>query len=444
MYNNLELLLEHIIGTFQERPLPYVKIRNTVLPNISGKIDTIIGMRRTGKTYFLYQFIQQQLTLGIPKQRILYINFDDERLLPLKTEQLHLIPDTYYRLFPKEKKNKCFFCFDEIQNINGWELFIRRLLDQENIHIILTGSSAKLLSKEIATSLRGRAIATEIFPFGFKEILKYENPELELNNLTIFTDYLKALFSNQIRQYLAIGGFPEIQDIAPQYHLKILQEYVNVVIMRDIVERYNIANIQVLHVLVKYILSNPATFFSVNKLYNDLKSQGISCTKNALYEYLEHLTDAYLIYQVFIYTRSERIKRTNLRKIYVIDPGLINAFLPYPQTNIGLLLENFVYLILRTQTGNIERIEYYKTKNNTEVDFITTSMQGVIALYQVALNIDEPTTRNREIRSLELAMQECNVRQATIITLDHRETLTSAFGIIEIIPSWQFAIQNRL
>lgn len=444
MSSNIELLIEYIIGNFQERSLPDIKTRNTVLPNIDGKVDTIIGMRRTGKTYFLYQFIQQQLKLGFPKQGILYINFDDERLLPLKTEKLHLIPDTYYRLFPQFKKRKCFFCFDEIQNINGWELFIRRLLDLENIHIILTGSSAKLLSKEIATSLRGRAITTEMFPFSFTETLKYENTELQLDNINVFTDYLKALFSNRIRQYLAHGGFPEVQDIDQQYHLKILQEYVNVVIMRDIVERYNISNVQVLHILVKYILGNPATLFSINKFYNDLKSQGISCTKNALYEYADYLHDAYLIYPVFIYTRSERIKRTNPRKMYVIDVGLINAFLPYPQTNLGLLLENFVYLILRKQNFNIERIEYYKTKDNTDVDFITTSMQGVICLYQVALNIDDPKTRNREIRALELAMQECGIKQATIITLNHRETVKVLSGIIEIIPSWQFAIQNML
>lgn len=430
----METLLEYIITDFHERKLPDLTRRETALPCITGKVDTVIGMRRAGKTYFLYQAMQDQLKLGLAKEKLLYINFDDERLLPLNTNQLHLITEVYYRMFPEFKNEKCYFFFDEIQNVPGWERFVRRLLDTENVHLSLTGSSAKLLSKEIATTLRGRAITTEIFPFSFREALRYENPDLKLSSK--LGEKARSLMANRMRRFLMRGGFPEVQSLQEQYRPRILQEYVDVVILRDIIERYHVTNTQALRAMVRHLLAAPATLFSVNKFYNDLKSQGMSCTKDTLHDYLDYLHDAYLVYPITIFTRSERVRRTNPRKVYIIDTGLINAFLHQPQSDWGHLLENFVYLELR-RLGL--KIEYYRTKENIEVDFITTTLQGEKALYQVALNLNDAATREREIRALELAMKECRIEIAKIITLDHRETLKLKIGIIEILPVWYWA-----
>ena len=256
----METLIENIIADFHERKLPQITPRETILPQIPGKIDTIIGMRRTGKTYFLYQIMQDKLKQKLPKERLLYINFDDERLLPLTSEQLHLIPQTYYRLFPEFKRKKCYFFFDEIQNVPGWERFIRRILDNENLHIFLTGSSAKLLSKEIATTLRGRAIATEIFPFSFREALTHENAAIQFPSHP--GAETRAFMANRIRQYLIQGGFPETQSIDARYRARILQEYVDVVILRDIIERYQVANVHALRAMTRYLLANPATYLA--------------------------------------------------------------------------------------------------------------------------------------------------------------------------------------
>lgn len=432
----MENLIEQLISDFQERELPSIKLREATLPGIVGKIDTVIGMRRAGKTSFLYQIIHHYLQSGLPKNRILYINFDDERLLPLKVTQLHLILDIFFRLHPELKNEKCYFFFDEIQNVDGWEKFIRRLLDTENVHIVLTGSSAKLLSKEIATSLRGRAIATEIFPYSFRETLIHERPDVILQSP--MGSRLRAWIANRFRQFLIRGGFPEVQSIEEEYRIRILQEYVDIVLLRDIIERHKISNPQVLRVMVRCLLNAPASLFSLNKFYTDLKSQGLSCTKNSLYDYLDYLHDAYLIFPISICSRSERVKRTNPRKIYVIDTGLVKAFLHQPPSDWGRLLENFVFLELRRKGL---AIEYYRTRNDLEVDFITTSIRGERALYQVTLNLENEKTKTREIVALETAMKECDLKEGKIITLDQRESIKlKDVGKIEVLPIWEFAV----
>jgi predicted AAA+ superfamily ATPase len=434
-------IIEQIIVDFRERSFPIIRPRlEQELPWIEGKIDTVIGIRRAGKTYFVYQMLQNHLiNKDVSKDKILYINFEDERLLPLTAKDLHKIPDIFYRLYPEHKNTKCYFVFDEIQNIEGWDKFVRRLLDTENVHIILTGSSAKLLSKEIATALRGRTISTEIFPYSFKEAISYENPSLNINTSFKPGSKTRAFINNRIRQYLLRGGFPEVLDLDQEYRTRILQGYVDVVTLRDVIERYQISNIQALRALIRTLLTSPASLFSVNKFYNDLKSQGLSCTKNDLYNFLEYLADAYLVYPISIFNRSERIQRTNPKKIYIVDNGLITAFSHDPHSDWGKHLENFVFLNLRRQNLTIE---YYRTAHNAEVDFITTSSDGQRMLYQVALNLNDQKTRSREIQALEQAMQELKLKKSILITLEHRETILIDSGTIEVLPVAEWTLYH--
>ncbi len=169
----MDTLFEQLIADFHARPLPDLTQREMELPALSGKIDAVIGMRRTGKTWFLFQTMQRYLNQGISKEAMLYLNFDDERLLPMSTSELGLISETYYRLFPEHRDRTCYFFFDEIQNVLGWETWLRRLVDTEPVQLAVTGSSAKLLSREIASALRGRSLSTEMFPFSFREALAY-------------------------------------------------------------------------------------------------------------------------------------------------------------------------------------------------------------------------------------------------------------------------------
>jgi len=432
----MSALLEQLIVDFHERPLPTPTPREVELPALSGKIDAVIGMRRTGKTWFLFQVMQRILEQGISKEAMLYLNFDDERLLPMAATELGQITDTYYRLFPDHRDQTCYFFFDEVQNISGWEVWLRRLVDTERVQIAVTGSSAKLLSREIATALRGRSLSTEMFPFSFRESLTHEGIEDIPSSRPGAKK--RALLENRLRRYLLNGGFPEVQSVTDNHRIRILQEYVDVVILRDIVERYQVRNILPLRTLIRHLLAAPATLFSVNKFYNDLKSQGQACGKNTLHDFFEYLKDAYLIYPVSIHSRSERTKRVNLRKVYVIDTGLANAFLHQPQSDWGRLLENFVFMELRRQALDIE---YYRTGDGLEIDFITTDQHGSQALYQVSLELHDRKTREREVMALTAAMQETGIKHAAIISLDTEERIKTDTGVIDVVPAWLWALQ---
>ncbi len=433
----MDTLFEQLIADFHARPLPSLTPREVKLPALDGKIDAVIGMRRSGKTWFLFQAMQHYLKQGVPVEAMLYLNFDDERLLPMSASDLGWISETYYRMFPENRGRTCYFFFDEVQNIPGWEAWLRRLGDTEQVQIAITGSSAKLLSREIATALRGRSISTEIFPFSFRETLAFEG----VHDIPVSRPgaSMRALLENRFRLYLLTGGFPEVQSLSDDYRVRILQEYVDVVILRDIVERYQVSNILPLRTLIRHLLTTPAGLFSVNKFHNDLRSQGMICSKNKLHEYFEYLNDAYLSYPVSIHSRSERAKRINLRKVYVIDTGLANAFLRQPQSDWGHLLENFVFMELRRK--GLE-IEYYRTENGLEVDFIVTDRRGLRALYQVSLNMSNPHTRKRELAALTLAMQETGMKQGRILTLDDEERIKTETGVIEILPVWLWAIRQ--
>lgn len=431
----METLIEQLIADFHERKLPALTPRHISLPMLPNKVDSVIGMRRSGKTWFLYQVIAEMLSQKTPLESVLYLNLEDERLLPMTVSELHQIPETFYRRYPHMKDRPCTFFFDEIQNIPGWERFIRRLLDSENVHICITGSSAKLLSREIATSLRGRSISTEIFPFSFKEALQHQG--IDVDDTRRPGAKKRALLENRFEAYIREGGFPEVQGIDNEYRIRILQDYLDVVILRDLVERYRISNTVSLRYMIRHLLNSAAGLFSINKFYNDLKSQGIACSKNTLHEHLGYLSDAYLFFPVPVHTHSERTRMVNPRKVYAIDTGLVRACSRSFRPDWGRLLENFVFLVL-LKSGNV--IEYYKTRSGREVDFLVTDRYGRRALIQVSADLKNAVTRKRELTALKDAMEECGLMKASIITVDQEETLEIAHGRIEILPAWRWSL----
>jgi len=434
----MELILEELISDFHDRKLPSLTRRYAALPWLPGKIDTVIGMRRSGKTWFLFQVISDLLAQGVAKESILYLNLEDERLLPMTGSELHWITDVYFRRYPHLREKECYFFFDEIQNIPGWELFVRRLLDSENAHFCLTGSSAKLLSREIATSLRGRSISTEMFPFSFSESLDHAG--IDVGPRKRPGAKKRSMLENRLRAYLQEGGFPEVQNISDEYRVRILQDYLNVVILRDLVERYQVSNIVPLRYMIRRMLNSTASLLSINKMYNEMKSQGIRCGKNTLHEYLEYLSDAYLFFQVHIHAHSERARAVNPKKIYAIDTGLVRACSHRSYPEWGHLLENFVFLELRRK---YDRIEYYRTSKGHEVDFLVAPLHGEPLLIQVAAELNDPSTRKRELRAITEAMEELKIKQSLIITMSREERLETPAGQIDICPAWFWAVSDH-
>jgi len=426
-------ILDALIDDFHERELPELVPRRLEMKWIPGKANVVTGMRRSGKTWFCYQQMRLLREKALPKERLLYLNFEDERLLPFAAQHFQILLETYYRKFPQFKNQSCYLFLDELQRIEGWDTFVRRVLDTENLFVCLTGSSSRLLSTEIATSLRGRSLTTEVFPFDFREFLDYR--QVALTSVRNFGSQARATLQNLIAQYLKVGGFPEVQNLDDDLRREVLRNYLDVVILRDVVERYFVRNIQALRALIRHVFGAPATRFSVNKFYNALKSQGISCSKNNLYEYMDYLTDTFLFYQVPIYSRSERIRRVNPKKVYIIDPGLLEAMSFRMTEDRGALLENLVFMHLRRKKLSPG---YYLAGHGGEVDFVLTGEEGGRRLLiQVCWDLHEPATRKRELQGLLSAMKELDVKQGTIVTwLDEDSSNES----VQIVPAWKWLL----
>lgn len=401
------MLLRTLLEEFHEKMKAFTggTLREALFSHASNKIMVAIGMRRTGKTYLLFQTIQKLLK-EVPITRILYINFEDDRLYPMTQHQFGEMIDSFYTIYPENHDNTCYLFFDEIQNAEGWQMVLRRYYDTKNVKIYVTGSSAKLLSKEIATSLRGRSISTEIWPFSFKEFLDAKKiPQVDNTSLLgkRSLDQLKEFLG----AYLNQGGFPETTFLDASDRTRILQDYVSVVIFRDIIERYKITNISLVRYMLKALIGNVGCGFSVHKLFNDLKSQGFSVSKTTLYDYLAYIEDAYLAFAVPLYSESLRKTQTNLRKIYAVDTGLVKAYTTSFSQNLGHRFENLIYLDLK-RSGH--EVYYYLTKTRREVDFFSRDAHGTWHLYQVCWQMDDPKTLEREMLALHEAEQELNVK----------------------------------
>lgn len=429
-----DALLERLIADSQARALPALTKRNAHLPWLDGKIDAVIGMRRTGKTWFLYQRMAELMARGMERESMLFLGFEDERLAGMGAANLHRVIDAFYRLHPDRRDHDCAFFFDEIQVIDGWQAFVRRILDDERAHLCLSGSSAKLLSREIASSLRGRALATEIFPFGLAEALRHvdEEPPRRLPGKRE-----RSRLERAAARYLEVGGFPEVQAVDTQTRIQILQGYVDVVILRDVVERHQVTNSVALRRMLRQLLSAPAAAQSVHKLYNDLRSQGVAVSKDSLHEYLDHLTDAYLLIAVDIRTDSERVRQSNPRKIYPIDPGLAVAYATRAAPGFGALLETAICVELRRR-GIVPR--YVRTTRGHEVDFAFERAKHE-ELLQACLSLSEPDTRERELRALTEAMTELRISNASIVTLNEDEVIEHGRKRIRVLPFWRWALE---
>lgn len=421
-------LFDDLVADAHARSLPSPTDRAVKLPWLPRKADAIVGMRRTGKTWLLFARMNELVASGTPREDLLYVNFEDERLGDIEAADLSKIVEAHYRANPTARSRPGAFFFDEIQLVDGWERFVRRMLDTEDVHVCVTGSSAKLLAREIATSLRGRSIATEVFPFSFAEALAHAGTRIERRPSSASRSALQRAFLDYLRR----GGFPEVQRVDEPTRVRVLQDYLDVAILRDLIERHAITNAPALRRFVRQLMNAPASLLSIHKLYGDLKSQGLSVGKDSLYAWLEHVEDAYVFAAVPIHTTSERVRQTNPRKIYAIDSGLVTACARRGTADTGQLLETAVFVELRRRSSDIA---YVRTRSGLEVDFVTPG-----GLHQVCAALDTVATRDRELRALREAMAELGEREATIVTLADEEEVRVAEGTIRVVPMWRWSL----
>ena len=430
-----EVLQQKIVDSLAT-PVPRLTRRDVRLPRVAGKSKAVIGPRRGGKTTFLWQVLAERVAAGVPRPHLLYFNFEDERLADLRATDLHLLVDGYFALRPEARDDdQATFFLDEIQVVPGWETFVRRLLDTEHLDIFLSGSSARLLSREVATSMRGRAMDVLVYPFSFREVLRHAGLE-PAAVAKRWTKGERSVVDKALHAYLTGGGFPEAQGIDARDRFELLRGYVDTALFRDVVERHSVTHPAALRWLVRHLLSNAGGTFSVAKFYSDLRSQGIPVAKDTLHAYLAHLEDAFLVRSVPIATDSERRRMVNPRKAYPIDPGFIPVFDRSGKTNLGHALETAVVLELDRRGADVAYVRSHNDArgSNWEVDFLARNPDGRQQLVQVCTDLHDPSTRAREIRALECAVNEYPKASRIIITLASEWVRDRPAGI-QILPA---------
>lgn len=426
--------IKKLILDYQELSGDTGTARLIEVKRVAGKATVIIGVRRGGKSTYLSQIIEELLRQGIVRENILYLNFFDDRLHALRQGGLGQIVDAYYSLYPDKKNRETVYCFfDEIQAVAGWEPFIDRLMRTEKCEVYLTGSSAEMLSREVATQMRGRAISWELFPFSFQEFLDYHLVALHKPLTTAKIHKLQQMFDI----YWETGGFPEVAGLDRKLRVKIHQDYFQTILYRDLVERHNIAHPKAVSDLAHWLIDNTASLYSVNRLTAYLKLLGYNTPKYAVAEYIQWLEDAYFLFTVYIYDPSNARRNTNPKRIYCIDHAMVVSVSSGILVNSGHLLENLVFITMRRL---YPEIYYYKTKTGKEVDFIIPRRKKSFLLIQVCETLAHPQTKQREVTALTEAMTEKGNQEGYIITKHEEEVITTAAGIIKVVPAWRFLL----
>jgi len=423
-------VLKTVIADFHTTRLRSSLKRNIELPVDSGIIISVIGVRRSGKTFLLYETIKRIIANGIPKRNIIYINFEDERLT-LEKDQLDLILQAYQELYPTQELAECYFFFDEVQNIEGWQKFIRRVYDTVSKNIFITGSNSRLLSTEIATELRGRTISYTLYPLGFEEYLRFNKAENEY-----YATIQKIKILNHFKTFMIYGGFPELVDLDESLKIKKLQDYFNTIIFKDLIERYNISNPAVLKFFLKRILSQVTKPVSINKIYNDLKSLGYRISNNILYEYSDFIQTSFTSVLINKFEYSEIKQAKSEKKAYAIDNGILSAVDYSFSENHGKLLENLIALEL-LKSG--KEIMYFR--NNQECDFIIQEKKTFSAV-QVCYSIQDSDTDEREIKGLILACEYLKLKKGTIVTFEEEDNFKIDNITIEVLPAYKYILEE--
>jgi hypothetical protein len=405
---------------------------------LPGKVTAVIGMRRAGKTTFLHQLRRDRLRAGTPREHLPYVNFEDERLAGLEAGQLGFLVEEHGRRVPEaHARPPVTWCFDEIQVVPGWERFVRRLLDAGVHDVIVTGSSAALLSREIATALRGRAWEVPLYPFSFSEALAHRG-QTTPSELAFVTGPERARLERAFADWLAAGGFPEAQGLDEAARRQLLRDYVDVAMLRDVVERHGVSQVAGLRWLVRHLLGNAAAPFSAEKFYRALKSQGFAISKDTVHQLLAHLDDCFLVRLVWMESASERQRMVNPRKAYPVDPALIALFDRTGRANIGHSLETAVLIELERRRC---AVTYVRTPGGHEVDFLARGPDGGMELIQVCADASDPATAEREVRALAEAGEIYPGAGRRLLTLTRDGAPAEAPAGIIVQPAYEWMLR---
>jgi len=424
--------IKTILYSWHDKKIPHIIPRDINLENYLDikprKIIAITGFRRTGKTFLLFDLLNKLLKKQDREQEV-YINFDDERI-PQKTEFLtNLIPSIKQSF----KKKTLHLYLDEIQNMPDWGRWLRRIYDNEDFGIFVTGSSSKVSSQEIPTELRGRCLEIKVFPLSFKEFLKFKKIKIDIDAFQ-YSENEKTKAIKAIDEYIQFGGMPEVVLASEDKKTEFLQQYYGTVVRRDVVERYNVKNEEGLKAMMRLLLNS--TQYSISRLYNTMKSLNYEIGKTTILNYLNYVESSYFIHSLPILSHKIKDQLQYPRKIYFIDNGFINTLSTRYTKNNGRLFENVVAIdLLRrySQSNNVE-LCYWKDRSGKEIDFAIKDDLKIKQLIQVCYDVEYYDTKKREIDALLKASDELKCKNLLVITKDYEETEEIKDKKIKFIP----------
>ncbi len=417
------------------------------LPPRAGNLVTVItGMRRSGKTYRLFQAMEELIASGIEPRSILYFNFDDTRLSPVMPETGDQVLESFYGLYPEAADEGAYFFFDEIQEMESWGKWLRRIIDTHKATIFISGSSSKMLSSEFSSELRGRTLEYVQYPFSFREYVAFHHPDIDVGS-PAYSTVERVQLQRAFQAYLKQGGFPAIQQLDASRYVSVLQGYVQRVVVRDVLERHNVGNPRGVTAFARKVMQLCGRMLSLRKCENDLKSQGIAIGRSFLGDVLGYFEEAFLVQSVRERTRAVSGSSAGMVKAYPIDPALSRANAPASTVDEGQALEDAVCIeLLRSLFVRRDaEISYGKTREHGyEIDFVVgdTLFNDSLELYQVTQSIGDAATRKRECCSLAEAMAEYEVDHATVIVEEGEdEVIETDSGIITCIPAWRWFLR---
>lgn len=431
-----KLYLKSQIAMRQKEFPTDLKKREIPLPIGDGKIVTIPGVRRCGKSSRMENVVNELLSRGVDRKRILWVGFDDERIVGMTSDELNIIIEAYNEMYPDIPMDSVYMFFDEIQLIDGWEYFVMRLYKHYSKNIYISGSNATMLSTELKSALRGWPEEEETLPLSFKEFCAFKSIKTDS-----WLEVDLAKVRNAFIEYNNEGGFPEVVLMSnPLLKVKTLQTYFDTMLLKDLVEHCQISNIEVLRYYLKRIMANLTKPTSIRSIHGDIKSRGLKVSKDDLYNWANHACDIFMFLRVPNYSKSLQKVENSQPKYYCIDNGLRDAVLIPQSEDDGKKLENTVFLQLYRERTPVDQIYYYQGRG--ECDFVVQRGSEVQTLIQVTWSMKEEDTRKREISGLVETYKVTGCKNLYIITLEESEEIyIDNECIIHVAPIWRWLLK---
>ncbi len=429
--------IKKIIVQFHEQELPGLLKRDLLIKPNREIITVLYGLRRVGKTFMIYQTINELIKSGVDKRDIVYINFEDERIDGFGKKNFQEILEAYYDLYPDRLNSSLYLFFDEIQYVEKWDLFVKRIYEAKRDCITITGSSAKLLSREIATSLRGRTVEHNVKPLNFSEFLRFKGFVYDLSSI----QYSRKihLLKKLLGEYLFFGGYPVVVKTDNALDKKeIIRSYLSLTIYKDLVDRYNLRSSHLLNNLIRYLVHSLSKLFSVTR-YHKFVRQEANVSKETVTDYVGFLQEIGFVTLLEKYSRSLKEKQVNPKKVTIFDNGVCSLYLDL-DSNIEKLMENVVYNKLSP-----EEAYYYKTKSNKEIDFYIPEKKIFI---QVCYDLSKEPAFQRELSGLCEALSEKPGSKGILITLEEEKAISYEHQgrkyRFKTVPLWKWLLKSKI